>query len=247
MALCSLAVGQKTAHPETGAVLVSGKVVDASGAPVPDATISFKIMSRGGSQSVRTGSDGAFSFSAQPRKHYELTISCQGFMTIVKHVDAGSAEEFHAGNIALAVGTGGGVLVQGPPALVIHGLDGSSATLTVDDLAKLPPQLVKAIDHGNVAAFRGVLLSDVLSKVTLPTSKAVSYYLLVEAQDAYRAVFAWGELDPTIAERSVYLVTERDGMPLSDKEGPFRIIAPGEKRAARWVRQVTALSIKRAD
>jgi hypothetical protein len=27
------------------------------------------------------------------------------------------------------------------------------------------------------------------------------------------------------------------------KEGPFRIVAPGDKRAARWVRQVTALRV----
>jgi hypothetical protein len=39
---------------------------------------------------------------------------------------------------------------------------------------------------------------------------------------------------------------KRDGKPLSDKEGPFRIVAPDEKRPARWVRQVTALKIREA-
>lgn len=33
-------------------------------------------------------------------------------------------------------------------------------------------------------------------------------------------------------------------MKLSDAEGPLRIIVPGEKRQARWVRQVTVLTIK---
>jgi hypothetical protein len=48
-------------------------------------------------------------------------------------------------------------------------------------------------------------------------------------------------------DKSVYVVTMRDGKPLSEMEGPFRLVAPGEKRAARWVRQVTALSIRQAN
>jgi hypothetical protein len=38
-----------------------------------------------------------------------------------------------------------------------------------------------------------------------------------------------------------------DGTALSDKDGPFQLVVPGEKRAARWVRQVTALKIRRAN
>jgi hypothetical protein len=72
-------------------------------------------------------------------------------------------------------------------------------------------------------------------------------YLLVEAADGYRAVFALQELDPGFTDRKIYLVTQRDGKPLSAKEGPFRIVYPDEKRPARWVRQVTALRIRPAD
>jgi len=111
---------------------------------------------------------------------------------------------------------------------------------------------VKAIDHGNPATFEGVLLTDVLAKVDLPLgekfhSTGASYYLVVEAKDGYRATFAWAELDSTFMDKSVYLATKRDGKPLSDKDGPFQLVAPGEKRAARWVRQVTALRIRQAN
>ncbi len=34
---------------------------------------------------------------------------------------------------------------------------------------------------------------------------------------------------------------KRDGKPLNAKEGPF--VAPGDTRAARWVRQVIALKV----
>jgi hypothetical protein len=39
------------------------------------------------------------------------------------------------------------------------------------------------------------------------------------------------------------LVFLKDGKRLDDKEGPYRIVIPDEKRMARWVRQVTTLKI----
>src|ERR1039457_5066388 len=143
-------------------------------------------------------------------------------------------------------------LGQVPATLVVEGVDGKSVTLSASDLSKLPQQTVKTIDHETPATFEGVLLADVLAKVALPAgekfhSTAASYYLLVEAKDGYRAVYAWAELDSTFMDKSVYVVTKRDGKPLSDKDGPFQLVAPGEKRAARWVRQVTALRIKQAN
>jgi len=141
---------------------------------------------------------------------------------------------------------------QVPATLLVQGIGGTSATLSVSDLSKLPQQTVKVTDHGTPATFVGVLLSDVLAKVALPAgekfhSTAASYYLLVDAKDGYRAAFAWAELDSTFMDKPVYVVTMRDGKALTDQEGPFRLVAPGEKRAARWVRQVTALSIRQAN
>ena len=141
---------------------------------------------------------------------------------------------------------------QGQTALVVQGIGGKSVTLSVADLSNLPQQTVKATDHGTPATFEGVLLTDVLAKVDLPLgekfhSTGASYYLTVEAKDGYRAVFAWAELDSTFMDKAVYVVTTRDGKPLSDKDGPFQLVVPGEKRAARWVRQVTALRIRQAN
>ena len=144
-----------------------------------------------------------------------------------------------------------------PPEIVqatitVTGIGGKSVTLSVSDLSKLPQQTLKVTDHGNPATFEGALLTDVLAKVDLPTgekfhSTAASYYLLVEAKDGYRAVFAWAELDSTFMDKSVYVVTKRDGKPLSEKDGPFQLVAPGEKRSARWVRQVTTLTVGRVN
>jgi hypothetical protein len=129
---------------------------------------------------------------------------------------------------------------------------GKTVTLSPADLAAMPQQTIKATDHGTAVTFEGVRLSDVLAKVDIPAgekfhSTAASYYLVVAARDGYKAVFGWAELDPSFMDKPVYLAVKRDGKPLPEKDGPFQLIAPGEKRGARWVRQVTALTIKQAN
>ena len=138
-----------------------------------------------------------------------------------------------------------------PATLTVSGVTGKTVILTEGDISKLPQQTVKATDHGTPVTFEGVLLRDVLAKVDLPTgekfhSTAASYYLVAEGKDGYRGVFAWAELDSTFMDKALYVVTKRDGKPLAEKDGPFQLVVPGEKRNARWVRQLTALRIKQA-
>ena len=61
--------------------------------------------------------------------------------------------------------------------------------------------------------------------------------------DKYRIVFSLPEIDPTFTDRVILLATRRDGKPLSEQEGPLRLIVPDDKRPARWVRQVRMLTI----
>jgi len=58
-------------------------------------------------------------------------------------------------------------------------------------------------------------------------------------------VFALPELDPAFSDRIILLADRRDGKLLAGKEGPLRVIVPGEKRHARWIRQVIALKMGR--
>ena len=88
-----------------------------------------------------------------------------------------------------------------------------------------------------VLASAGIALGDKLRGPRLEEA------LLAEASDGYKVVFALAELDPAFATREIILADTREGKPLDAKEGPFRIIAPGDKRPARWIRQVTVLRI----
>lgn len=75
------------------------------------------------------------------------------------------------------------------------------------------------------------------------SGKRLSSCLLVEAADGYRVVIALPELDPAFTDKQIYLAFLKNGKPLDEKEGPYRIVIPDEKRMARWVRQVTTLKI----
>jgi DMSO/TMAO reductase YedYZ molybdopterin-dependent catalytic subunit len=161
-------------------------------------------------------------------------------------------------------GTGLDAPAQGPatpgagessrPAVLVR-VEGEVPTplrLTASDLMQLPRQTIMARAHdGKESRFEGVALFEILKKAGVPSGKelrgkAVALYVVAEAFDGYRAVFALPELDPAFTDRVILLADRRDGQALSSKEGPLQIIVPGEKRHSRWVRQVIALRIGRA-
>jgi len=141
------------------------------------------------------------------------------------------------------------------PNVVLLTVSGEVATplkLTAADLAKLPHRSLTARTHdGKEASFAGVELGEVLKLAGVKSGeqlrgKELALFLVVEAADQYRAVFALAELDHAFTDRVVLLTDQRDGKPLSEKEGPLRLVAPDEKREGRWVRQVIALKVQRA-
>jgi hypothetical protein len=133
--------------------------------------------------------------------------------------------------------------------LTVQTDSGRKVVLTRTDLEGLPHVKVTASEHSSgPITFEGVTLKSVLEKagITFGESmkgKRLANCLLVEAADGYRAVMALPELDPAFTDKQTLLAFLRDGKPLSEKEGPYRIVIPEEKRMARWVRQVTALKI----
>jgi len=126
--------------------------------------------------------------------------------------------------------------------------DGHSTSVTAAQISKLPHVTVALQDHDKPTQFEGVPLSSVLSLAGILLGDALrgprmSEALLVEAADGYKVVFALAEIDPAFATREIILADKRDGKALDAKEGPLRIVAPGDKRPARWVRQVATLRL----
>jgi DMSO/TMAO reductase YedYZ molybdopterin-dependent catalytic subunit len=138
------------------------------------------------------------------------------------------------------------------PSVAVRGDVAQPLNLRLEDLALMPRRSAKVKDHdGRESVVEGVLVADILKRAGVKQGKELrgellATYLLVEAADGYRVVFSLPELDEVFTDRIVLLADRKDGKPLDDREGPLRIVVPEEKRPARWVRQVTALTIRRS-
>jgi len=133
--------------------------------------------------------------------------------------------------------------------VVLYGDVGSPITLTEADLLALPQASVRETPHGGEPSdFSGPRLEDVLASANLPRGpqlrgNEVTRYVVVEAVDGYRALFALAELDGAFRVETPILALRRNGTALDGESGPFQVIVPGEMRHARWVRQVACIRI----
>jgi hypothetical protein len=126
--------------------------------------------------------------------------------------------------------------------------EGHTTNVTAAQIASAPHVTANVKDHDTPATFDGVPLATLLAiagvqlgdKLRGPRMTEV---VLVEAADGYKVAFALAEVDPAFATREIILADKRDGKALDAKEGPLRMVAPGDKKPARWVRQVTVLRI----
>ena len=139
------------------------------------------------------------------------------------------------------------------PELKIGGAVQTPLTLTAADLKKMPRKTLTVVNpHSQKKeTYEGVPLEEILRKAGAPNGQqmrgpAMAAYVVVQGSDNYRVVFSLAELDPAILDSEVIVADTLDGAPLSEKEGPFKIVAPHEKRPARWVRMVTAITVVQA-
>jgi Oxidoreductase molybdopterin binding domain len=128
----------------------------------------------------------------------------------------------------------------------------SPYVLNASEVAALPHRSVSVTDEKNrPAVYQGVAVVELLRRAGAPLGSQLRgpkmrLYVLVKGRDGYAAVFALPEFDPAFTDRIILLADRRDGHALESFEGPFRIIVPGEKRHARWVRQVTEIDVMSA-
>ena len=123
-------------------------------------------------------------------------------------------------------------------------------TLTGADLQSMPRTTAMLESHGTTSKYEGVLLGDVLKRAGVPLGhdlmgKAIASYVVVSASDGYQALFALPELDPEFSDSQIVLAATVDGHPLADAQGPFRVVAPHDKRAARSIRMVQKIEVVR--
>src|SRR5262245_261116 len=122
--------------------------------------------------------------------------------------------------MAASAPTGDQVAATQPKQSPILTISGSGLELTkigVDKLAALPRTTVKVREkEGEEFTYEGVKAADVLAVAGMKFGQSLrgerlADYLIVEAADGYRVLFALTELDPDFSDRIVLLADKRNG------------------------------------
>jgi hypothetical protein len=126
--------------------------------------------------------------------------------------------------------------------------DGTSRTLTPDDLAARPRTEVLVAEESSSSTFEGPALRDLLSEAGAPDGRslrgpAMSLVVLAEAADGYTVAFTVSELDPQFGDRTAIVAFSRNGQALDPRDGPLQIVLPEDEFHARWVRQLVRLRL----
>jgi len=121
-------------------------------------------------------------------------------------------------------------------------------TVDEDTLANMPRHSVTVNEHGKEQQYEGVLLHDVLARAGAPfgeqlRGKALSSYVLATAQDGYAVVYTLTEMDTAFSDGDLLLADKTKGEPLPVNQGPFRIVAPHDRKPARSLRMLERIEV----
>jgi DMSO/TMAO reductase YedYZ molybdopterin-dependent catalytic subunit len=124
--------------------------------------------------------------------------------------------------------------------------DGTTSTVNLDEFTR---QSIVTSDRGLRTTFTGVALRDVLATAGVPLGealrgKALSRVIVASAPDGYQVTYAIAEVDAAFTDQVILIADQRDGKPLLPDTGPLQIVVPLDKRAGRWVRQVSKLEVR---
>jgi hypothetical protein len=122
-----------------------------------------------------------------------------------------------------------------------------SAEWTPEKLAGLPHRTVTVHnEHTKVdETYSGVQLIDLLTPLGVsdkPHGKDLRLFVVAAGSDGYEVVYSIGEVTPDVSDTTVIVADSENGKPLGD-DGPLKMVATGEKRPARWVRNLVAIRV----
>jgi hypothetical protein len=137
---------------------------------------------------------------------------------------------------------------QTTPSIEITGSIAKPFALTAADLAQMPRATATTTNGGVETKYEGVWMHEILKKAGLSLGealrgKALTTYVLAEAQDGYQVIFSIGELDSAMTSAQILVADKANDKPLFGDNGAFRLVAPNDKRGARSVRMLMKLEI----
>jgi hypothetical protein len=122
-----------------------------------------------------------------------------------------------------------------------------TATWTAATLAALPHKTITVHNEHTKAdeTYSGVEVIDLLTPLGVkaqPRGKDFKFYVVAAGSDGYEVVYSIGEVTPDVHEATVIVADTEDGKPITD-DGPLKMVATGEKRPARWVRNLVSIKV----
>ncbi len=126
-----------------------------------------------------------------------------------------------------------------------------SAEWTPATLAPLPHTTLTLYNvHAKATqTYSGIPLIDLLAKLGVPEKphgKEFQLYVVAEGSDGYQVVYSIGEVTPDVHDGTVMVADALDGKALMES-GPLQLVCTGEKRPARWVRNLVRIRVMTAD
>ncbi len=132
-------------------------------------------------------------------------------------------------------------------------IDGKATTLSIAELQAMLQTTVTVHNEHTKAdeTYTGVLLGAVLAKYGFPVDKTTHQkmlrsYLVAEGTDKYWVLYSVTEVKGTEHEGNVIVATSMNGKPLG-KDGQLKLVDSGDKKPQRWVKNLTAITVKSAD
>jgi hypothetical protein len=135
------------------------------------------------------------------------------------------------------------------PALKVSFAD-KTLTYTSEEFAALPHSDLTALDaHAQKERhYTGVTVHELLDRAGVPLGEklrgaALQLVVVLHSRDGYAVSYAVAEFDDAFSSRILLLADKEDGKALADNAAPFRLIAPGDKKGARWARMVNWIEV----
>lgn len=132
-------------------------------------------------------------------------------------------------------------------------IDGKTTMLTVADLQALPQRIVTVHDEHTKAdeIYSGVPLGDLLAKYGFAVDKTTQRkmlhsYLIATGMDKYWVLYSATEVETPEHIGDVLVSLAKNGRPLGD-DGLLKLVSSEDRKPQRWVRILTAITLKPAE
>jgi hypothetical protein len=132
-------------------------------------------------------------------------------------------------------------------------VDGKATVLSVADLQAMPQKSVTVHNEHTKAdeTYSGVLLGDLLAKYGFAVGQAthrrmLRSYVVAEGTDKYWVLFSATEVEGSEHQGDVLVAVAMNGKSLGE-DGQLKLVASEDKRPERWVRNLSAITLKSAE